>query len=520
MKRDLDSGHIVTAGVAAHAEGHARAFMIVAVTIGVVFAWGVAWYWPTAAGIVRIWLHSDTYAHGLIVLPVFVWLVWRARARIGGLLPQPVPWMALPVAAAGLLWLLGKMGGVAAAAHFALLAMIVAALVGALGWRLSRILLFPFAFLMLAVPIGDFLLPTLMNLTATFTVHALRWSGIPVYREGLYFVVPNGNWSVVEACSGIRYLIASVTVGALYAYLTFATLRRRLLFMVAALVVPIVANWMRAYMIVVLGYLTDNRLAAGVDHLIYGWGFFGVVIVLMFWTANRWREPAPAVPCREPVAAPAGRVSWRGVVPVLAAVAVFPFAERALDRPVGDYAVKLELPAPARGWSAEAEGRLAYRPHYAGARGTAFAAYRASDGEPVGVYVAWYADQREGREMVAWGNGLAPPGYGAVRVLGETEHVTAIGRVLGAELLTSQGRMRAWRWYRVDGRALTGDSDAKLQLAFARITGRSDDSAAIVLVTPLGDRPEEADGRLDGFLRAHAAALDATVAAPPRGAAR
>ena len=64
-----------------------------------------------------------------------------------------------------------------------------------------------------AVPVGEFLLPVFMEWTADFTVLALRLSGIPVYREGLQFVIPSGNWSVVEACSGIRYLIASLMVG-------------------------------------------------------------------------------------------------------------------------------------------------------------------------------------------------------------------------------------------------------------------------------------------------------------------
>ena len=56
------------------------------------------------------------------------------------------------------------------------------------------------------MPFGEFALPQMMEWTANFTVLALRLSGIPVFREGLQFVIPSGNWSVVEACSGVRYL--------------------------------------------------------------------------------------------------------------------------------------------------------------------------------------------------------------------------------------------------------------------------------------------------------------------------
>ena len=47
-------------------------------------------------------------------------------------------------------------------------------------------------------------------------------------------------------------------------------------------------------MIVMLGHLSGNTLAVGVDHLIYGWVFFGIVIGLMFLIGARWSEPEPA----------------------------------------------------------------------------------------------------------------------------------------------------------------------------------------------------------------------------------
>jgi exosortase A len=154
--------------------------------------------------------------------------------------------------------------------------------------------------LLFAVPFGEFLLPPLMEQTADFTVFALRATGIPVYREGLYFTIPSGNWSVVEACSGLRYLIASITLGFLYAYLTYHSIRRRAIFVVVSVIVPIVANWLRAYMIVMIGHLSSMKLAVGVDHLIYGWLFFGLVMLILFWVGSFWREDF-AQPSETPV---------------------------------------------------------------------------------------------------------------------------------------------------------------------------------------------------------------------------
>ncbi|OYV01772.1 MAG: exosortase A, partial [Burkholderiales bacterium PBB5] len=134
-----------------------------------------------------------------------------------------------------------------------------------LGWPVARVLAFPLGFIFFCVPVGEFLSPTLMTWTANFTVVALRASGIPVYQEGLQFVIPSGRWSVIEACSGIRYLIASIMVGTLFAYLNYNSLRRRFIFVGISIVVPLVANWLRAYMIVMLGHLSGNQLAVGAD---------------------------------------------------------------------------------------------------------------------------------------------------------------------------------------------------------------------------------------------------------------
>src|SRR6185295_12652216 len=171
-----------------------------------------------------------------------------------------------------------------------LVLMLLSTVLTVLGVSLTKMLAFPLFFLLFAVPFGEFLEPPLMEHTADFTVAALRFTGIPVYREGLYFTIPSGNWSVVEACSGLRYLIASLCVGVLYAYLTYRTPLRRAVFIGASVVLPIVGNWLRAYMIVMIGHLSGMKYAVGVDHLIYGWLFFGVLMLSLFWIGSFWRE--------------------------------------------------------------------------------------------------------------------------------------------------------------------------------------------------------------------------------------
>ncbi|MEO0975599.1 MAG: exosortase A, partial [Pseudomonadota bacterium] len=168
-------------------------------------------------------------------------------------------------------------GAVQVVEQFAFVLAFNAVLIAVLGLSVARQMIFPMGFLFFAVPFGEFAIPHLMEFTAWFTVAAIELTGIPVYRDGYFLTIPKGDFEIAKACSGIRYLIASFSLGTLYAYLTYNSLSRRVAFVVFSLALPIFANGLRAYGIVMLAHLSDMRIAVGVDHIIYGWLFFGVV---------------------------------------------------------------------------------------------------------------------------------------------------------------------------------------------------------------------------------------------------
>ncbi len=287
MRLESESVLQVSASNGSAADAWRRALPLVLATVVLL----VAVYWRTAESIVAIWYRSETFAHGFLIVPISVYLIWARRREIATIAPAP-DWLGFVLlAGAGLAWLVAAAGQVQVVQQYALVAMIIASVIAVVGRKVALALAFPLGFLFLGVPIGEALIPPLMDWTADFTVTALQITGIPVFREGTFFTIPSGNWSVVEGCSGLRYLIASITVGALYAYLNYRVLWKRILFVVLSIVVPILANGFRAYMIVMIAHLSDMKLALGVDHLIYGWVFFGLVMLLLFWVGSYWRDP-------------------------------------------------------------------------------------------------------------------------------------------------------------------------------------------------------------------------------------
>ncbi|WP_426194744.1 exosortase A [Massilia sp. DWR3-1-1] len=270
-----------------------------------------ALYATTAQSIVSIWNSSDTFTHGYIILPISIWLIWRRRGNFFAYPPTPC-WPAVAgLALLGAGWLAARQADVQVVAQYAFVMMFPVAALALFGVRLARSFTFPLLFLLFAVPFGDVFIDPLINFTADFTVAAIRLTGIPLLRNGTRFEIPTGSWSVVTACSGVRYLISSVTIGCLYAYLTYSSTRKRLICIALAIIVPIIANGLRAYMIVMIGHLSGMELATGVDHLVYGWLFFGLVMFIMFWIGNRWREDEAVAPVPVERGAAGACCRWR-----------------------------------------------------------------------------------------------------------------------------------------------------------------------------------------------------------------
>jgi len=487
-------------------------------------------YWSTAAGMVGIWMRSETFMHAFLVPPISAWLLWRERARLAAITPRPSAWVLLPMAAVAVLWLLGELAAVNAVTQLAFTAMVVLAVPAVLGTRVARAAAFALAFLFFAVPLGEFLLPALMQMTADFTIAALRLSGIPVYREGLMFVIPSGQWSVVEACSGVRYLIASFMVGTLYAYLMYRSTRRRIIFMGVSLLMPLLANWVRAYLIVLLGHLSNNRIATGVDHLIYGWLFFALVIFLLFAAGLRWSEPPapPVTPAATPAdSAPGSRPSVRATLAVAASLillaAVPPWVMRELARRESTAAPTLLAPATlAAGWSvAAADAGASWKPRLDNPSALVDAVYRKEGLSPVGLYVAYYR-QQDGLRKLSDANALLARSEDKrwSRVVEGRQHVATGARSVDlrtAELrprdeLGSSGdsRVFAWQVYWVAGRFTSSDAMAKAWVALARLLGRGDDSAELIVYVS-GTSPELAERALQSFVQDNFEPLDAQL---------
>lgn len=485
---------------------------------GAVLLLGLAWLLtaallhPTFWSMVQIWERSETFAHGYVILPIALWLVWRMRHRLAAVKTSP-DWRALPPIVLFVLgWLAARVGGVLVVEQYMLVSIWIATVWLLFGWGMLRAAAFPLGYLLLMVPNGEALIPPLIEFTADFTVAAVQLIGIPVHREGTFFSLPSGDWSVVEGCSGLRYLIASVTLGILYAYLTYRTWWKRLAFSIAAVVVPILANGVRATMIVLIAHYSDMKLALGVDHFIYGWVWFGIVMLLMFWVGLIWREDDAEEDAPPPPHAP--RLDWRPALALVAVLVLAPAYERHVAaQPL--HVANLGLPEAA-GWTREDVAMTSWTPRWQGMDQMLTGHYRGERG-PIMLNVAWYAGQRQGAELINSQNILVPEKHPVWRVLGRrlTQHEVAGGPLQLAEsVLDSRAenqRLLVWQWHRIQGRDGISPYLAKVELTLSALRGHGTEAAAVIVAAPFENDPAEARAVLTAFLAAHKSALDAKL---------
>lgn len=480
----------------------------------------VAIFQDTGLAMVGIWARSETFNHAFLVPPIALWLIWEKRAALARVAPHPALWLVVPLAGLAFAWLLGELAAVNAVTQLAFVAMLVLAVPLVIGLPATRLIAFPLGFLFFAVPIGEFVMPKLMDWTATFTVFGLRASGIPVYQEGLHFVIPSGRWSVVEACSGVRYLIASITVGTLYAYLNYQSLKRRLIFVGVSILVPILANWARAYMIVMLGHLSGNTLAVGVDHLIYGWVFFGVVMMIMFAIGLRWREHEPlhatgSAQHRQEKVRAANDGGGRRFALAACIVLAVAMAPRGALLALEDDTELLPPALPAQtlehgGWRlTTGEALTDWQPAFVNPSATRNAVL--TNGEKrVGVFIAWYQNQGYERKLISSENVLvkssdpvwAEVGSASKRVTLEDASITVKASTLrgnAGSVGAEPERLKVMHWYWIGGRLTVSDHLGKLWQALLRLTGQGDGAAAVFVYAP-DNQPPGGDAILNEYL--------------------
>jgi len=462
----------------------------------------------TFSAMIQIWLTSSSFNHCFLVPLASAFLIWRRRHRLAAIPPRASVGGVVLFASCALVWGLGALGHIATLQNLAAVAMISAAVWAVLGRRTAREIAFPLCYLFFMVPIGNFLLPWLMEITADLTVMAARLSGVAVYKDGLFFTIPNGSFKIVEACGGLRMLVASVTVGVLFAHLAFVSWPRRILFVVAMIAASIIANAIRAYIIVMLGYFTGMETIA--SHRTLGYFIFGFVLLVMLIIGSRFADFDHVSFERVPEAPQGGAAPmWPSLVAaglIIAITLITPATVSAIDDHVARQPASppMLLPVATRGWSGPGKVRDDWSPQFVGHDTTHSGAYRRGN-SVVDAFMLSYARQEQGAEIINTRNRIFnPKRWARLREsVGEMEFVAGgSSPYLEMELRSQRGDKRLIRyWYVVDGRPRYRPLEIKLRELKNSVMGRPTPATFVAISSRFAGDRQEAARTLDAFMQ-------------------
>ena len=474
-------------------------------------AFQVLVFHDTWMSLLDIWLQSDTFSHGLLIIPISIYLVWRHRGQLDGNAAQTSVIGFTVLAGLSMGWWLSMALGMGIGMHLAVVAMLPATVLAFYGSTIVRQLAFPLAFLVFAVPFGQFVIPELVDVTASLTVSILRVFGIPVIRDGQFFEVPSGSYSIARACAGLNYTIATLALATLLARLNFRRATKGAAFVVAAVLFSILANGVRATMIVLIMHFSDFDISAAKDHEFVGWIAYFLLIALLLFLAGRLGDRHASGDSETSMntrgtpkgAAPVIRKSgWAAALIGAAMVGVGVALSLAGTATPATGQMYSQLPRIA-GWQQRPAIPDLFRPAFGGFTEALFGTYENNETTTVYASVFSYRGVSQGAEMINAVHTVLP--HDRWRINLPTTHEDS--STLPVPVLQTIGRPRdglravlVWYWYEVNGRATTRTVQAKIMEAKNFMSFRPNESVAFVLATPIRDSLETTQQALSEFL--------------------
>ncbi len=491
------------------------------------------------------WIGSDDYSHGMFVPLISLFLIWQSRHRIvaAGITGS---WWGMALVVAGLLlYLVGELATLYVLQHLSLWIVLVGLVIGAIGIKAGRAITFPLFYLLTSIPLPTFLYAGLSSQlqlwSSALGVGCLQLVGVTAFREGNVIDLGPVQLQVVEACSGIRYLLPLTSLALLCAYLFKDRMWKRIVLVLSSIPISILVNGFRIGMIGVLVEWNGQGASEGFAHLFEGWVLFMAslgLLILEMWFLSKlgskgesvslrdkftWLDPSPAstTPLTHPTPS---TITHHPLSPVylfsVALLAPVAFASTFLGQRVEvppDRALFVDFPMHLDDWTGTS---LSLEQQYIDALrfdDYVLVEYRHDDSQPVTFYSAYYRSQRKGQSAHSPQSCL-PGGGWEISSLKNLDFAPLSGmsqQLHANRAVIEKGNQKqiVLYWFKQRDRILTSEYLVKFYLFWdALLRARTD--GALVRIASLvgpGETEEIVDQRMRQFVSAMQPALNRYV---------
>ena len=502
--------------------------------LGTFANWGLFWLAVAVAGAAAFFSYGiealivawklPEYSHGPLIPVLSGLLFLRQLKEVPVQETVRTRWPGVAVIALAIaVGLLGRLAHIADITAYAIIIWVWGILLTSFGLRTGLLFWPPVLHLVYMLPLPGViyykLSTTLQFISSELGVQFLQWLGVPVYLEGNIIDLGVYKLHVAEACSGLRYLFPILSFSYIFAVLYRGPMWHKAVLLLSAVPITVLMNSVR---IAIAGVLVNSygvEWVEGFTHFFEGWVIFLSCVLILFalaWSLLHLRRDKLSLvnaldldtsglgvqAKRLRLVQPSSALVTGALVMVAAAITLHLAPERnvaPLDR--DPFAV---YPAQLGDWTAGPPEVLA--PNIARTLGADD--YRQVDltspeaATPVGLFMAWYADQSRGG---VHSPEICLPSSGWEIAWLERSNIAAeIGwptdfNINRAIIQKGETRMLVYYWFEQRGRKVAWDMAAKFHLLMDGITTGRTDGAIVRLTTLI--TPNESEAMAESRLR-------------------
>ncbi len=439
-------------------------------------------YHEVFLAIAREW-RGGTYSHGFLALLISGYFIWQSRTDLYQIKQPTSWWMLLVITGAGFIWWLASLANVQLVQMFSLILLVSSAIFYLYGWGTLWKLRVPLLSLILVLPVWNFLQIPLQEISSSVTFIGLDLLGIPVLREGFRFTVPGGQFLIEEACSGLGFFLSSCLLGLLYIHINNVQGPRAVFFLLFAVALSLVSNWIRILTIMVVGNYTQMEHIIVQDHLTFGWILYSVMLIPFFLVGHFFSNQQ-----LKPVTSPPERISnlpetkpstsrTRVLIALILALLLFPIVKltepHSTARPSDPDWIQNEFASIP--YVSPSHPFLKWEPDFKGADYQSIRQSKIGNKDILSLVVR-YDKQEQGRELIYVRNRLYSPEKW-LQLGKQTIQTNHDGRTASHILLTLEGRSGRKRtilyWYLIGNQITSSPLLAKLYEVKGIITGNT-----------------------------------------------
>jgi exosortase D (VPLPA-CTERM-specific) len=479
-------------------------------------------YGKTISGLFNIWVNDGDYSYALAIPFVSGFIIWQRREAIANT-PITVSWIgSLLLVFFLIVSLYGILGSSPSAVRPAIPLTILALTLFCFGKKMFRVIAFPLALLIFMIP-----LPTvfqtrigvpLQTVSTGVGEFILRLLGVSVFVEGNIIDLGTIQLQVVEACSGLRYILPLLALGVVFVYIFEHIRWKQIVLVLSTIPTAILSNALR---IAITGYLAQNyslRLAEGFFHGFSGWLIFIFALFMMFNFYLILRSLFPNSPGQN--GSPLGlEVHLPVSKPIHHTIAVFIASGFLLVVGTLSYATAAlpqvriqngftQFPLKINGWQGRLETIDTKIIQLSGAENAFNGIYRSQTGDVVSLYIGYRGSPFVESENFFHSPSVCLPSLGWVTLAISNHEISGVPEfdkiVVRKMLIEKMGyRQLVYYWFQTKNRVSSNVNLNRLHLMYHALRKDITHDLFIRPMTPLKptETAKDAGDRLDQFVR-------------------